>query len=81
MSEIQQLSMNFENFKEKLLIGLAGIFVSIFLSICASVAMSLNNLNDKVYSMNEKMAVIIEKVAQHDAQLNIILQNERQSKK
>lgn len=80
MTEVEKVTMNFENFRDKILVGMAGIFVTIFLSICGSVAVSLSNLNEKVYFMNEKMAVIIEKVAQHDAQLSAIINNEREER-
>ena len=77
MTEAEKITMNFEQFKEKLLLTLATIFVS----ICASVAVSLVNLNDKIYLMNEKMAVIIEKVAQHDSQLKMILEDMRDQRR
>jgi cell division protein FtsL len=77
MTEAEKITMDFEQFKEKILLSLATIFVS----ICASVAWSLFSLNDKVYLMNEKMAVIVEKVAQHDGQLKMILEDMRDARK
>jgi hypothetical protein len=57
----EQDKMDFVAFKDKLLIALSGLLVAVGLSISTT-----------LFSLNEKMAVIVEKVTRHELDIRQI---------
>lgn len=64
--------MNFDSFKDVLLIGLAGICIAILSFLGNSLLSILSKIKDSIDELNKQIAVVIERTDNHEKRLDRI---------